>query len=218
MVFLLFTPQLVFAEIWITESSTMKNLIFDGKWTHKNEWKESSHKAISFDKNKILHLRTAHQDNHIYFLLDFISDTKIDTNMDRAVICLESNNKKSSFANSNNFCFMVIMNGKNTHVLQGGSINAVSGNFNKIYSNEFIGIGKSSDSNDRYSKKPHASYEFKIPLELVGRSSEYGMYISLYDYKSDELFSWPKAETKNHFSIPSPNTWGTLVSPDKSLS
>ena len=67
--------------ILISRSTTMENIIFDGKWTSKSEWKESVHQMIRFDENKIVHLRTAHHEDYIYFLLDFISDTKLDTNI-----------------------------------------------------------------------------------------------------------------------------------------
>jgi len=218
MTLLLFTPQLIHAqEILITKSPTMNKLILDGKWTHKNEWKESAHKQFSFGEKESIHLRTAHSDNFIYFLFDYVTDTKIDTNMDRAVICLEPNDEKKMSSTQNDYCFMIIMNGKQTHVLQGGSNNAISGNFKKVNLDGFIGIGSTSDKADRYSKTPHASYEFKIPTDIVGRSSVYGFYFYVYDYSSDQIFSWPGGKSTNNFSIPPPNSWGTLISPDKTL-
>jgi len=210
----------VYAEesILISRSTSMENVVIDGKWTSKEEWKESVHKIINFDENKTVHLRTAHHENFIYFLLDFVSDTKPDTNMDRAMICLNSDNDKSLRSDLDDYCFVVILNGKSSHVLVGGSINAINGNFEKIENDfSFIGIGTTSDITDRYSQIPHSSYEFKIPTDLVGRSSTYGFYFSLYDYEQNKLYSWPASPTKNNFSIPSPNMWGILVSPDHSI-
>ncbi len=74
-----------------------------------------------------------------------------------------------------------------------------------------------SDKEDRYSKIPHTSYEFKIPTELVGRSSNYGFYAGVYDADSGLIYSWPESIRLDTFEIPSPSKWGDLVSPDKSL-
>ena len=75
-----------------------------------------------------------------------------------------------------------------------------------------------SDDNNRYSKVPHTSYEFKIPIDLIQRSDNYGFYLSVYDADSHVFFTWPyEASKENLLKIPSPNTWGDIVSPDKSL-
>jgi len=210
----------VYAEesILISKSESMASLELDGKWTSKTEWKESVHQIIGFDGNNIVHLRTAHHQDFIYFLLDFVSDTQPDTNMDKAIICLNSDNDRKLQSDSNDFCFVVTLNGKSSDVMVGGANNTKNGNFKTIENNfSFNAIGNISDSNDRYSQIPHSSYEFKIPTELVGRSSTYGFYFSLYDYSQNQWYSWPSIETKNNYSIPSPNSWGTLISPDKSL-
>lgn len=218
--FIMLFFQNVYGEefILISRSPAMENIILDGKWSSNTEWKESVYTGIPFDENKYVHLRTAHHENFIYFLLDFESDIYPDTNMDKAMICLNSDNDKSLRSDSDDYCFIVVLNGKSSHVIVGGSNNAINGNFQKIENDfQFIGIGTASDSNDRYSKIPHSSYEFKIPTKLVGRSDTYGFYFSLYDYDQNKLYSWPNVETKNNFLIPSPSMWGTLISPDKSL-
>ena len=82
----------------------------------------------------------------------------------------------------------------------------------------FIAIGAASDKVDRYNKTPHASYEFKIPLDVIGRSSNYGFYISVFDKHSQNHYSWPyDIQKQSLISIPSPSKWGELISPDKSL-
>ena len=87
----------------------------------------------------------------------------------------------------------------------------------KIEHSEFVGIGTISDDQNRYTKTPHSSYEFKIPTDLVGRSDNYGIFVSVYDYESNSVYSWPIGIQSDVEKIPSPSTWGNLVSPDKSL-
>ena len=92
-------------------------------------------------------------------------------------------------------------------------------NFKKISNTEgFIGAGTKSDQNDKYSKIPHSSYEFKIPLNLFERSDVYGFYVLVFDASTNQYYSWPtNISPDGVFDIPSPNKWGELVSPDKSI-
>ena len=67
-------------------------------------------------------------------------------------------------------------------------------------------------------KKPHANYEFKIPIELFERSDNYGFFLSVYDASLDRFYSWPQNNTRENLSdIPPTSQWGDIVSPDKSL-
>ncbi len=79
-------------------------------------------------------------------------------------------------------------------------------------------VGGVSDGHDRYNKVPHSSYEFKIPVELIGKNIEYGLYIAIYDFHENRVYSWPKGIIlENNFKIPSPQKWGTMISLDKTL-
>ena len=49
--------------ILISISSDLDQVIFDGKWTHVNEWKRSSYNHLKFSDGSEIHLRTAHQEN-----------------------------------------------------------------------------------------------------------------------------------------------------------
>ena len=202
----------------ITLSDIKKKFVLDGKWTTDIEWKTSSYNGWLFDDGSGIVFRSAHQENYLYFLVDYISDRTIDTNTDRAMICLEGNNEKNIVAQQNAYCFIAVMNKNNPITLQGGGISSLSGNFNQIFVEDVMTKGAVSDHKDRYSQVPHASYEFKIPTELIGRYSEYGLYISVYDYDADRFNSWPRnIEHENNFTIPSPSDWGIMISPDKSL-
>ena len=198
----------------ITISSRMNNVTFDGKWSFTQEWKESSLTQMGESSNPI-YLRTAHWQNYVYVMIDDVENTNFEKNSDRAIVCFDTNDDKSKIADMDDYCFISILNGK-TFVLQGGSDLAANDNFNKIsIPSDFIAVGSISDEHDRYTNIPHPSYEFKIPTKLIGRSDHYGFYVSVYDATKSKSYTWPGNE--NSLKIPSPQTWGELFSPDKSL-
>lgn len=205
--------------IFITKSADMNKVVFDGKWSFVTEWKPSSLNSLSYNDNSIIQLRTAHQDNFVYVMIDFVSDTHLDKGMDKAIVCFDTKNDKSKIAKQDDYCFSVSLNGKTSFTYQGGSPIALHGNFMTIPNPDgLIGVSTSSDQNDRYSSIPHSSYEFKIPTDLIGRSNVYGFYVGVYDDHSKKVYSWPQEiKTKSLLHIPSPKLWGEIVSPDKSL-
>jgi hypothetical protein len=217
----LFTMGNAFAieSIPITISSTMDKIVFDGKWTFFSEWKRSSLTTMSYDDGTEIQLRTAHQDNFIYVFVDAISDTSLDKGTDRAMVCFDINNDKTTAPDSDDYCFVDVLDGKRSFVLQGGSPLGINDYFEKISEPDgFIGISSVSDANDRYTPVPHPGYEFKIPTDFVGRSDIYGFYVNVYDAHTNKFYSWPENTTaENSLHIASPNKWGELISPDKSL-
>ena len=213
--------------ILITKSNSMKEINFDGKWTFYQEWKQTSWNPIRSDENIVFHLRTAHQGNFIYVLIDAISDSNKNMGSDKATVCIDSKNNKSEFFDSDDYCFIVqldernfidtLLNKQDNFVIQGNSHSKSFEKLEKIKVKEFVGIGTMSDKEDRYSPVSHASYEFKIPVELVGRSDNYGFYVNVFDASSNVVYSWPEDIKLERFDIPNPSLWGNLISPDKSL-
>jgi len=220
MIILIITPITnVFAEdpIMITKSTNMEQVTFDGIWTHATEWKKSSLNFKIIDGKEVVYLRTAHQGNFVYVFLDVIIDTHLDKEVDKSVICFDTENDKNEFADYNDYCFTAIL-GENVGSISQGESSLVANNFQNIPNVEgFIGIGAVSDENDRYSIIPHASYEFRIPTDLIGRSDNYGYYVGIYDDFTNTTYSWPNEIVLDEFKIPSPKLWGEIISPDKSL-
>ena len=220
---ILFSTNFAFASetepILITVSSDMDKVIFDGKWTTPSEWKSSSLNEFKYDNKMKIVLRSAHLDDFIYFYVDVLGDFTSNKGIDKATVCIDGENNKSIISDKNDFCFSATLGNKQGVVFQGGSINTITGNFQKIPNPEnFIGLSSMSDENNRYNKIPHTGYEFKIPIELIERSDNYGFYLSVYDADSNMFYTWPEESTrKNFFKIPSPETWGEIISPDKSL-
>ena len=213
--------------ILITRSEIMKDVVFDGKWTSYLEWKNTSWNPIKSNDDIVYHLRSAHQGDFIYLLVDVVVDKKPDFNGDKAMICIDSKNNKSEFLDDDDYCFVVelqelnffetLLNQQDSVILQAKSSSTSLEDLEKITSREFIGIGTVSDKEDRYSTVPHASYEFKIPTELIGRSDNYGFFINVFDSEEGINYSWPENIHLEKWEIPSPSLWGNLISPDKSL-
>jgi hypothetical protein len=208
----------VFAdEIFITISNEMEDIVFDGKWTSEQEWKRSSDDKIIGDAGSI-QLRSAHQNENLYFMIDVLTDTSFDRGFDKAIICIDSKNNDSMNPDKDDFCFVSSLGHNNGVILQGGTDFKASKYFSSFVSNSFVTSSGFSDKNDRYSSIPHIGYEFKIPIELLGRNNDYGFFVAVYDFKEDRYYIWPKNnQMTNIFDIPSPSSWGSLISPDKSL-
>lgn len=213
--------------ILITKSNSMKEINFDGKWTFYSEWKQTSWNPIMSSENTVFHLRTAHQGDFIYILIDAISDTNADIGSDKATVCIDSKNNKSKFFDDDDYCFIVqleernfidtLLNKQDNFVIQGDSQSKKNEKLEKIKVKDFVGIGTMSDKEDKYSGISHASYEFKIPIELIGRSDSYGFYVNVFDASSNVVYSWPEDIKLEGFDIPNSSLWGNLISPDKSL-
>ena len=216
---LYFTNSFASESIPIVISSGLENIIFDGKWSSNAEWKQTSYTLFKYDDNTQIILRVAHQENFIYVHVNVPTDITIDKGIDSAIICFDTLNDKTVIPSLDDYCFSTTIDGKNSFTYQGSYIPAINGHFKKIPNHkDFIAIGTASDNFDRYSNTPHASYEFKIPLELLGRSNNYGFYLSVFDAHTKTHYFWPyNIEKQSIISITSPNQWGDLISPDKSL-
>lgn len=211
------SPPILYAEtepILITISDSIRSVNFDGKWTFFTEWKESSLNNVS---GKVI-IRSAHQDNFIYIFVDALYDTTLDSGFDRAIICFDPNNSKSIIPEEDDYCFIAILNENIGNTMKGNPQLNTNNYFEKIPNhNDFVGIGGTSDENDRYLKTPHPSYEFRIPTDQITRSNHYGFYLETFDATSNETLTWPPTIKENSNIISSPQNWGDLISPDKSL-
>ena len=195
----------------ITVSGSMDEVIFDGQWTFTKEWKQSSLDKIKTESG-IIYLRSAHQGNFIYILLDVLPDITIDNNEDWAVVCFDTKNDKNIKPDENDFCFMIKLGSNKVVTLQGKETEGLVAVKNHA---DLIGVG--GVSSDRYSKVPHAAYEFKIPIELLERTNQYGFYVGVFDFTKSATYTWPPEIDLENSDIPTPDKWGLIYSPDKSL-
>jgi len=211
--FAVFVAPLAYAQstIPITRSNAMDKVVFDGKWTFYEEWKRSSLDTIEYPG--LIVIRSAHQDNYIYMMLDVILDETIDNTKDNAMVCFDTKSDQSVKPDSNDYCFQIQLGSNKAFTLQGSE----SGEFKSVGNHEdLIAVGGTSDENDRYSSVPHATYEFRIPIELLERTNTYGIYLQVFDHSNATKYRWPSEIDSNDY-IPSPAKWGIIYSPDKSL-
>ena len=206
----------------ITWSDIKDDIVWDGKWTTEKEWKFSSLNQIKYDQ--YFYIRSAHQEEFIYIMIDVPRDVTNNsdfflTDADKSMICFDTQNNKSQIPDDDDYCFIATLGSDKGITLQGGSQSVTENYFKKIPNHEdFIAIGSVSDQNDRYSKIPHAGYEFRIPIDVLGRSDNYGFLVYVYDDNEKLVTTWPDLiEIDDSKSIPSPSQWGDMISPDKSL-
>jgi hypothetical protein len=204
-------------EIPVTLNIDSDEIIFDGKWTYRQEWKQTSlHNEIYIDKHEMV-IKVGHDYENLYVLLDFI--TKAHNWKDRAFVCLDRSLEPDSKPSATTFCFTATPDSQHPKIMQGGSLIAVTGFFTQIPNHpDFIAMGGISDENDRFSRIPHESYEFKIPIDVIGRSDRYWFYVSVVDGNTGKSYNWPQLATPDKYPyIPPPNQWGKIVSPDQSI-
>jgi hypothetical protein len=210
-----FSVTFAYEQIPITISSTINQTHFDGKWTFPTEWKQSSLNTYEYDNGStVTILRTAHQGDFVYVFIDAITDYNIDGGSDSAAVCFDTNNDKTEIPNEDDYCFMTKLDANIGATYRG---NTNTQNFTQIPNHdEFTGTSTVSDDNDRYTNIPHPSYEFKIPTETIGRKSNYGFYFVVYDDHQKRYYTYPQNITTNTMIV-TPNQWGEIYSPDKSL-
>ena len=203
--------------IKVTISSTLHNVQFDGDWTFVSEWKHSSYDHFLFDDDRQFVLRTAHQDGFFYVMVNYLTDFTYHHIADRAIVCFDGYDT-SSMADESDWCYAVSRESGNGHTLQGGSPIAQTSHFNLVKNHpDFVAHGGMSGKNDPYVTAPHATYEFRIPIEQIGFQDEYGFFVQVFD--GNDVKTYPKEFSgKYPQKIPSPTKWGKIFSPDRSIS
>lgn len=215
---ILFGSNFAYAEeLPITLSSNM-DIIFDGIWSYRTEWKPSSLTRVDSDNSEFV-IRYAHDYENLLVLISVVSDTTPSRMSDKAIVCIDSKNDGGKVPQLDDYCFMAKVGSNTPTTLQGGGFNAFQGYYQKIENHpNLIAVGGISGEWDRYSKTPHSSYEFKIPLEIIGRSNNYGLFVAVHDPDSGNYFGWPNnVKLEKYPFIPVPEKWGILFSPDKTI-
>lgn len=188
--------------------------IWDGKWSFVQEWKKTSYTDASG-----MVLRIGHDYKYLYVFLDAIQQEEFTRNSDYGVICITPNTFIEHLPQNDDHCFLVSLGTSNAITLQGGSTLGLTDYYSRINNDpRLVAVSNISDDNDRYTNNPHPSYEFRIPIELIGRSDNYHFYAATYDAANNLLATWPENIIVTKFpNIPIPSQWGDLTSPDKSI-
>ena len=203
--------------IKVTISGTLDNVQFDGGWTFTSEWKHSSYDNFLFDDDSRFVLRTAHQDGFFYVMINYLTDFTYNHIADNAIVCFDGY-YTSNIADETDWCYAVSSESGNGHTLQGGSPIFQTSHFNLVKNHpDFVAYGGMAGKKDPYVWAPHATYEFRIPIEQIGFQDEYGFFIQIFD--GNDVKTYPKEFSgKYPQKIPSPTKWGKIFSPDRSIS
>ena len=203
--------------IKVTISDTLHEVQFDGEWTFRSEWKDSSYDNFLFDDDEQFVLRTAHQDGFFYVMINYLTDFTYHHIADRAIVCFDGYDT-SSIADETDWCYTISRESGNAHTLQGGSQIFQTSHFNLVKNHQdFVAYGGMSGENDPYITTPHPTYEFRIPIEQIGFQNEYGFFVQVFD--GNNVKTYPKEfSDKYPQKIPSPTKWGKMFSPDRSIS
>jgi len=201
-------------QIFTTVRAGADDIVWDGKWTFLQEWK-----TTSLNQYGDLIVRTGHDYNNLYILLDYNSPTKLTKYSDSGIVCINANMTREQNLNENDQCFIISLDSNHPITLKGGSELASNDYLKKVPSDPgLIAVGGISDFNDRYSNIPHMSYEFKIPIKVIGKTDSYRFFAGVYDSADNKFYSWPNNHAANIWPyVPASENWGELVSPDKSL-
>ena len=150
-------------------------------------------------------------------MVNYLTDFTYNHIADRAIVCFDGYDT-SSMADESDWCYAVSRESGNGHTLQGGSPIAQTSHFNLVKNHpDFVAHGGTSGENDPYVTAPHATYEFRIPIEQIGFQDEYGFFVQVFD--GNDVKTYPKEFSgKYPQKIPSPTKWGKIFSPDRTIS
>lgn len=202
-------------EMFISQTDAPFPLI-DGKWTLEGEWARSTERVFIYEDEAKIAIRVAHERENIYALLDVVSDRSMDSGMDKAVICFDTELNGGNRADVDDYCFMAVLDGSFTTYKGGATTsNSLSVTDNPEGVEMKAGV---SDAFDRYSKIPHLAYELKVPIESLKRTDVLGFYAAVFDSNTKTTYSWPISLSHgDDIGIKEPSEWGKLISPDKSI-
>lgn len=215
LIILILNFPIVFAdELFITLRDD--EIILDGKWSHATEWKKSSETIVKQDDQQQFALRYAHNYEKIFVLIDVINDNSTNTLKDKSVLCFESKiNENMSILDKNTYCFEMTFDGTLVTLVNNSETSELE--YKKIENpNNTLAMSGVSDQYDRYSKVSHISYEFQIPIDMIGRSDVYSFYAAVFDGETNKTSTWPQNIESKSF-ITHSETWGQMISPDKSI-
>jgi len=213
---LIFNSPIAFAEeIFITYTDVDSEIVLDGLWTHSHEWKKSSETKIQEDALNQFVIRSAHNYEKIFVLVDVVVDESKNISEDKSIICFESKTQQNNLSNLT-YCFEILFDGTVTTLMKNPE--STNSQFVKIENHDDTkAISGMSNQYDRYSKTPHISYEFQIPIDVIGRSDVYAFYVEVYDAETNLQILWPQNSEEFLVSIENSETWGEMISPDKSI-
>lgn len=185
----------------------MNPVTIDGKWTNANEWADASesHMSPQFGSGTA-YVRTKHDSEHFYVLVDFISDTLLGPG-DYCTIRLDTKGDGGDAPKEDDYSFVLEWwtTSSSDFWMRRGTGMAWG-----VLQSPITGATASSDckpSDDPYLTAAHMVYEFNIPLTIFSSSMSGAICVEVQDrYPTGITMLWPPT-----YSTDKPSSWGKLT-------
>ena len=186
----------------------------DGRWTDNDEWSDSSETSMFAYPKKgqfpaEAYFRTKHDDQYLYLLWDFPTDTALGFNTgtgygDEAYMIVDPKNDGSLAPKNDDFIVLLKW-------LKGGKFEISKSDYDgerwrSAYAEAIL--GNSSLSQSAYSSKPHAIYECAIPMEYFLNLTTVGFASFVYD---SQKAPYTEMLYPNEFDYNAPRSWADLT-------
>jgi hypothetical protein len=194
-------------------------IVFDGKWTTDEEWKDSTSISMRFNptaqdaglvNNGTVHCLIKHDGENLYALIDSVSSTNPLGNLtaggwDFYGACIDYNNEKLEYPLKDDLFVSITWMLKNgSYFIINGLDNPTQTGWNYANARKEPVYLKHTISSSPFSRNPHVVCEFVIPLEDM--SDEIGFGVIAINFPKKTINTWPE-----NFVDSSPKTWGTVI-------
>jgi hypothetical protein len=180
------------------------NISIDGRQTDISEWSGANRQTVESQDGAPFMLLAVHDSDYLYLRLELGDQSEHST--DQAYICFDTDHDGGSF-DEGDYCFYIGMTEKQLKAIQGIGEDSAE---RWREANPEGAAASSGISESTYISTPHAFYEFRIPLELVGDSDEFGFYALVIDGNTDKRYDIPSTG-RSSMIVPDPYRWGLMV-------
>lgn len=147
--------------------------IVDGKWSYENEWSDALEISLNFVVGEgEAYFRVKHDNDFIYFLVDFVSDSKPQA-QDSAAVLLDTKNDGGEMLQKDDLIIILMVHTpeKAVSAIAWGTgkdkIEQFPEKQFQLYPEDFAMAVMNVASKDPYSSDPHMVYEFQIPKSYL---------------------------------------------------
>jgi hypothetical protein len=192
----------------------------DGAWTNSSEWSDATLIKLSNGGNMTADVRLKYNGTCVFVLIDFLTDLVHNT-YDQGGVCIDSANDGGSLPQPDDYLFSLLAVQYPTFIYTfrgtgNGSTPADAWSLTVVpEAVGDVGFGRGQYGNDSI----HMIYEFQIPCTIWPATSSYGLYVYVFDYRTQTFLEWPVgaggewtsiAKAAPQYVPPSPNRWGSI--------
>jgi hypothetical protein len=190
--------------------------IIDGKWSYAEEWSDALEKSLNFVVGEgEAYFRIKHDNDYVYFLVDFVSDSKPQV-QDLAAILLDTENDGGEMLQKDDLIVMLMFQTprKAVSAIAWGTgkdrIEQFPEKQFQPYPEDFEMAVMNVASEDPHSLDPHMVYEFQIPKSYL-KSDIVKFYVMVASDSSKNTACYPVVDANMV------DSWAELEFSDKTL-